>query len=99
MEPKQSCGRELNSFFFFLLFFCSLVNSLGLYFLYFARIVPPRIVLLAAGNAFVNLIDAGHVSENTTEESLTVKIEITSFFAADGKNFFFSNFLQKHFAD
>ena len=31
------------------------VNSLSLYFLYFVRIVPPRIALLAAGNTFVNL--------------------------------------------
>ena len=33
----------------------SLVNSLSLYVLYFARIVPPRISLLAAGNTFVIL--------------------------------------------
>ena len=33
----------------------SLVNSLSLYLLYFAHIVPPRIALLAAGNTFVIL--------------------------------------------
>ena len=33
----------------------SLVNGLSLYFLYFARIVPPQIALLAAGNTFVIL--------------------------------------------
>ena len=33
----------------------SLVNSLSLYVLYFARIVPPRISLLVAGNTFVIL--------------------------------------------
>ena len=44
-------------FFFHLFVNCklSLVNSLSLYFLYFARIVPPRIALLAAGNTFVIL--------------------------------------------
>ena len=33
----------------------SLVNSLSLYVLYFALIVPPRIALLVAGNTFVIL--------------------------------------------